>query len=415
MLANILNRKILKHLAGVRAFERGADYFDGGRVVSIMTRDEKVAAKVRGAREYRVKLWEKDGQLDHDCTCPMGHEGDFCKHCVAAGLAWLAEDEPVGNTAKRRHAGADIRDYLRSQDRDVLADLVLQWAERDEALQRHLLLLMADAENDADTLKTFRKAIGQAVRAGGFVDYYEMPGYVDGLENIVASLARLLKKGRAATAVNLAEYAIERVGEALGETDDSDGCMGGILQRLQELHHAACVAAKPDPESLARRLFRLELEGEWDEFYGAAKTYRALLGKNGLKIYRELAEAEWKRIPELRPGAPDKDSWGKRFTITHIMEALAGLSGDVEELVAIKARDLSHAYNFLQIAEIYRKANQPDKALDWAERGLKAFPQHTDDRLRDFLAEEYFNRKRIDEAFGLIWAQFAESPHIETY
>ncbi len=31
-----------------------------------------------------------DGALAYDCTCPLGGDGIFCKHCVAAGLAWLA-------------------------------------------------------------------------------------------------------------------------------------------------------------------------------------------------------------------------------------------------------------------------------------------------------------------------------------
>lgn len=37
--------------------------------------------------------------------------------------------------------------------------------------------------------------------------------------------------------------------------DDSDGAMGGLLERVQELHLAACEVARPDPVNLATRLF----------------------------------------------------------------------------------------------------------------------------------------------------------------
>ncbi|MDP3481884.1 MAG: hypothetical protein Q8S05_01090, partial [Sulfuricella sp.] len=143
-----------------------------------------------------------------------------------------------------------------------------------------------------------------------------------------------------------------------------------------------------------------------------ATTYRAVLGKEGLRRYRELAETEWRK---LKP-RDAKDSYdAHRATITRIMERLAEASGDVEELVAIKSRDLSFCYSYLDIAETWAKAKQPDKALEWAERGLKAFPERPDNRLRDFLVAAYLKRKRNDEALQLTWIQFEERPVLEHY
>ena len=82
---------------------------------------------------------------------------------------------------------------------------------------------------------------------------------------------------------------------------------------------------------------------------------------------------------------------------------------------AIKARDLSNAYTFLQIAEIYREAKQADKALEWAERGVKAFPDRTDSRLCEFLADELHRHKRHDEAMQIIWKIFTGRASLETY
>src|SRR5260370_6699241 len=97
------------------------------------------------------------------------------------------------------------------------------------------------------------------------------------------------------------------------------------------------------------------------------------------------------------------------------MESLAQGSGDIEQLVAVMSRDLSSAYSYLKIAEVYREARQHDNALLWAEKGLQAFPEHTDGRLREFAAEEYHRRRRHDDAMKLMWAEFSERPYLESY
>ena len=90
------------------------------------------------------------------------------------------------------------------------------------------------------------------------------------------------------------------------------------------------------------------------------------------------------------------------------MEALAEINGDIEELVAVKSRDLSSGYRFLEIATIYKNFNMSEKALEWSEKGIKAFPKNTSSDLRDFLAEEYHNLKRFDDEMKLIWANFSD-------
>ncbi len=97
------------------------------------------------------------------------------------------------------------------------------------------------------------------------------------------------------------------------------------------------------------------------------------------------------------------------------MESLAQASGDIEQLIAVMSRDLSSAYSYWKIAEVYREARQHDNALLWAEKGLKAFPDHTDGRLREFAAEEYHRRRRHDDAMKLMWAEFSERPNLESY
>ena len=140
-----------------------------------------------------------------------------------------------------------------------------------------------------------------------------------------------------------------------------------------------------------------------------------MLGNKGLAVYRKLAQRLWDQMPQLGPG-DKRDYDGPRYRVTSIMEALAKASGDVKQLVAVKARDLSSAYCYLQIAETYKEARLADKALEWAEKGLKAFAnERADSRLEDFLADEYHRRRRHDDAMALIWDQFARDMHLGSY
>jgi len=418
-LKDILSDRTLRQYAGRVYYERGVEYFETNSVSDIFVEPQRVSAKVHGNRTYRVVLRNDDGELSFSCTCPLfKREGEFCKHCVCVGLAYLQEasESPLkkkGGTREQKPLEA-IKTYLQSQDKNALISLIFDHAVENDALQERLLLRAAKTGKNID-ISTFRRAINHAVAVEDYVDYTSMYDYSRGIDETVESIRELLSEGHAEKVIELTEYFLQLLEEQIGMTDDSDGYLGGILDDLQELHHAACVKAQPDPEKLAEKLFRWEMNSDWDVFYGAAKKYANLFGKKGMKVYRSLAEKEWGKVRPLKPGE-EKDSFQPhRFHITSVMETLASRSNDLESLVSIKSKDLSSAYNFLEIAEIYRKAHKPDKALEWAEKGLKAFPNDTDSRLRIFLADEYHRRKRHDEAMQLMWAEFREHYSLENF
>ncbi len=417
MIDQLITRNALKNLAGATAFARGEEYFTSDLVDQLRDTGDKVSARVEGSETYRIKLWNDNGELGYDCTCPRAADGYFCKHCVAVGLAWLADchSEEIGRPKtknKRSDPWQTIQDYLALQKPEVLTALVLDAAKRDERLYQSLLLKAERLNAGGNLLLIFRKAIDKATRIGGFIDWREAGDFAGNLEQLVESLEELLTPESAGILVELTEYAIERVENAMQNIDDSNGEVGDIVAALGDLHIKACELAKPDPRTLAERLFHLETTSDFGICSFDASTYRDALGVEGLKRYRELAEAEWDKI-EPRSSNDSYDS--KRYRITHIMEELAKANGDIEELVAIKARDLTSAYHYLAIAEIWVKAGQDGKALDWAERGLHAFSKATDNRLRDFLVAAYLQRGRNDEALQLTWMQFEERATLEHY
>ena len=402
----------LRRMAGARSFERGLHYAWDRRMKKLKVSDYEASAIVRGTHDYRVRLWIEDGGPAFECSCPMGDAGEFCKHCVAVGLALGNHEAP--SSPGEAPATADIRAHLLAQDKGVLVDLLLDRAKEDEFLRGRLELEAAKSCGSEVNLDAYRSAIDDAIVIHDFVGYREMYDYSQNVGVVIDSISELFDAGHAEEVVALCEHALEAMEDAWGRVDDSDGSMGWRRDDLVELHHKACEQARSNPVALAERLFHWELHSEWETFLGAAADYADVLGPEGLAAYRALAEEAWARVPE-RSSADERDFSSFRWRITHIMEALARASGDVDAVVTVKARDLSSAYDYVEIAEVLQEAGRHDHALAWAERGLAAFPEETDSRLRELAAAEYHRRGRHDAAMTLAWIMFSDSAGLATF
>jgi uncharacterized Zn finger protein len=362
---------------------------------------------VAGTEDYRVSLGLLGDELASSCTCPVGRDGSFCKHVVALGLAWLDASRPRGPS------GEELREHLLGRTREELVDLLLERAAEDEWLHGRLALAAASSGGGPPDVAALAAAIDAAVETGGFVPYREAYDYFRTVDAAIAEIEGLLEDHPAAV-VELAEHALSALEAVHEAVDDSDGGLGIALERLSELHLAACAACAPRSEALAERLFHMELASELDVFHGAAATYAEVLGPAGLARYRRLAEAEWSRVPPLGPGEEGRYA-SRRFRVTAMMEALARTAGDVDELVEVMARDLSLPHAFLRIAEVLHEAGRAEEALAWAERGLTAYPELHDGRLSDFVAEAYLRAGRRDEAMALSWDDFVARPVLERF
>jgi hypothetical protein len=311
----------------------------------------------------------------------------------------------------QRISRIELRAYLAAQTEDALLDLLLQAVDGDVRFGDRLRMAAATDGSRATRLATFRSSIDGAVLTDGFVSWEEAWDYAAGVDDAIDGLDRLLAEGHADDVIELAEYALSAVEGAIEDVDDSSGHLGGILDRLQELHLKACRRAKPDQRALAERLFARELNGEWDTFTGAFQTHGRVLGKAGRTRYRELAEATWADVPPRGPtDEPRHDRW--RETIARIMESL---SRNVDELVEVMARDLARGRQFLRIAKAYRAAGRDDDALAWAERGVLSFATSPDEKLVGFLADEHARRGDHSEATRLMWDAYAREPCLDTY
>lgn len=404
-IAKLITRASLARLAGEKSFARGVGYFESGAVMDLVKTRSTISARVLGSEEYRVVLRPDRAALAWSCTCPLGEEGSFCKHAVATGLAWLKRPEQGGDDLAEIHA------HLRSESRESLVEILVEQATYDPEL-RARLETAALRHGVPQNLKAMKDTVNRAFAVRGFVDYRNMRAFIMRAESVMHLLRELLRSGRAMEAAELAGYAMRRGIGAYGRTDDSGGAFGETLRRLADLHLEICRAAKPEARAFAKDLFKLQMRDEWSFF--KFEDYAPLLETKGLAHYRALADAAWKKVPTRAPGAR-RDAGIEHYHISAIMEALAQYTGDVDALVAVQSRDLSHPYHFLRIAEILARADRASEALAWAERGMKAFPNDFDPRLVDFLVEAYHSTRRHDDAVNLAWEHFVQDPGLDAY
>ena len=312
-----------------------------------------------------------------------------------------------------------LRRQLEASQPARLVELLLKQAARDDDLRERLLIEAArDGRTDLD-LAAFQQTIDEAVFDGGIAHRgygYTSSGWASMIEAVAERLRALVNSGFAAEAVELCERALESLERAMDHMDDSDGYFVEVRETLESVHHAACVAARPDPVALAGRLFAHEVDRGWEVFIDAVDRYAGILGTAGLAEYQRLAEERWRKLRPLIPSDGTRgDREPGRFAVTRIMEALASRDGAVDALITVKRHDLSFPYHFLQIAELLRSAGRESEAIAWAERGIAAFPDWPDERLDAFLCDAYQRDGRHDAALDLAWQRFIARPELDEY
>lgn len=414
-LSQLLSPAEVTRLAGSRAVGAGSNYAAAGAVRITSQSEVEVTAQVQGTRRYRVSLVVDDGELLYECTCPVGEDGQFCKHCVAVA-AEVAGWSGAGRSRRRPNVTIeDVREHLMGYRKQALVDLVLARAEEDHRLRDQLLMEVAGGLPGGPDAETFKAALRDAIEPDGFVSYREAYDWYEGVDAAIDGVEGLLSQGHAEAVIGICEDALSALDGMGGSIDDSDGNVGTVASRLGDLHLLACRRARPDAVELGRRLLELELSSEHEAFHDSVDRYSGVLGKKGIAAFSEAAQRHWSKVPSVTPGQAEREDSYRHHRITHVMERLAARSGEPDELVAVLAKDLSHAFQFVRIAEVYQEAKRFEEALAWARRGIGAFPNRTDWRLRELAADELHRRGDNDDALKLVWAEFHEAPGLTSY
>lgn len=405
----------LRELAGAKVFARGEGYHRDGQVEILVIEQGRVLAQVVGTEDYRAELTGHGKDFDGECTCPAFEDWGFCKHLVATALTVnaLRTDEIDGLGTLTR-----IRDHLKEKSIDALVGIVMDLVEQDPALFRRLdAAAVATHEDDKTLGARLRKMIDSATRARDFVDYREASHWAAQVESVLDSIAGLASGARAGLALELAERAIDRIEQAIEQIDDSDGHCGMLLDRARGIHLAAVREVRPEPIRLARDLFAREMQDDYGTFEGAVALYADALGEAGLAEYRRLATEAWEKIPPYSAGRMQQEELvGNQHQLMRILDFFAERAGEVDVRIALRAKDLSSQWSYLQLAEFCLSHGRAQEALRRAEEGLWLFEdQRPDERLALFTAGLLSKAGRKGDAEACLRRAFEKAPSFELY
>lgn len=295
--------------------------------------------------------------------------------------------------------------------------MVLNLALRDRELFHKLDIAASMSAADDKTLEAkLKKVLDAATRTRGFIDYAAAPGWAADVDAALDLIGDLPAAGRGEVALRLASRAIDRIERAVEALDDSDGHCGALLARAQQIHLAAALAASPAPLGFARELFVRETEDDYGVFGGAVTLYADVLGDEGLAEYRRLAEQAWNQLPArtartaARAGAPDNYR-----ELAGILDFFAERDGDLDLRIALRAKDLSSPWAYLQLAEFSLSIGRREEALRRAEEGLWVFEDRLDPRLLLFAVRLLSEADRPADAEAHLWRAFEKSPSLDLY
>lgn len=408
----------MKAAAGSTSFSRGEEYV--GAVSGLDIGDGTIRADVAGRETYRVTLVvTPQTRVTGACDCPYGADGNFCKHCVAVGLAALRHASP---TEPRPSAEADtapaprpatalprredmIAPWLESLDREALLALLGEESAADAELRGRLLLRAEVARADRTTVRDRVKGLldAGAFARDGHADSDAVEAYVQQVAEAVAVLRALIAAGRAAEAVDGAQWALWRLGGVYASADEPDDLFQSVHD-LVAVHLRACRTARPAPEPTARWLVGHLLGPIADVTPADPVGYRDILGPAGVAQALGLATEVWQRDP------------GKKAV--RLRERLLKAHGDVDALIDAYAADLApDGATHLRIARELDEAGRAADALEWAERGLRATARRrdVDHQLVEWVCARFARLGRPDDALAVRRDRFQSHATVYSY
>jgi uncharacterized Zn finger protein len=404
----------LLQAAGPKSFERGLEYVEA--VEELEFEGAEINAIVTGSYEYDVTIWRERGTLQGQCSCPWSQEGNFCKHCVAVGLAVLtasATDERgtggAGDTAGAARipiGRADLEAWIDALSADELRTELRALIRGDRGLRRRFELRAAQAGQDVEQV---RKLARQLLGRGGLrepLEYEDAFDYARNVREVAEAISTLIDEGNSGDALEIVREAMSDTRAAMedAENSDSDGTIAHALAQLLPIHLRACQEFRPDPADLARHIAEHNLAVTHEfEFAYDLRDYADLLGDAGTELVCDIYRAAYEHNPK---------GWREK----QLMEQLVRGSGDVDALVEFLAKDLdSRGYQHLRIAQELEAAARPDEALRWAEDGLRDATGFIGIDLVEFIALRYGQVGRMDDLLALRRKRFRAEMTVSHY
>lgn len=417
-----INQTTLIDLAGKAAYQRGEAYYANGRVCELRINDNTIIAEVEGTEIYRVKLIQTLKVFEGSCDCPASDNFDFCKHCVATGLKYIAQ---LQSQDKLQHSKDRdlLKNYLMSLGKSELADHLETLISYDKSLYDEWTLKAEIAAGKVGH-KAFKKRITKAIPYNRHLyRYNQVRDYFSRVERVVDTLTEFMPSFKPVDALMLVDYALQRIGKALEAIDDSGGFRYASVENLNELHIKILSEIGWPAEKMANYLLEIYNAENNDLYPDIPGSYVRTLGEQGLKYFNAELQIQWDALPPLVDKITSEYDWETSSLYRHLQSPLlveAELRGDIDCLIQLKVKTVVNSRDCIEISKLCLYYDRLPEAIDWwkkAKSWQKKGGRH-DDRNESFSEQEVAilsYQKKYSEALQIRWAEYQQIPNMHSY
>ena len=401
----------LRYAAGSRSYSRGEEYFEDGAVHHLHCDGEQLTADVHGTHVYHARITNKDGFLEGECSCPFGQDGNFCKHLVALGLAYL--DHPKIVSSEKNKSTFSWKGFLQKCDKNELIKIILEMSPNNtNIIERYRMENLPDSGNAK--LRELKSKIDELFRLAedmeeNYNDYYDSydedeseTEFKEEGELLLKVLERLAEQKDFKLLWETTTYAIGKfLGSSNAEMDSVQEFVNGLA-----IHFCEAIEACVKPNDEVFKVFK-----GWEK-YGENFGYDFLgsILKGFPAEIRELWVADalkmWQKYPPCKLN--DFRAFGnERDYIERQLLAWAEEQQNDSLKLEIMEKKLCYLRDVIELAKEYRRQGKVDKIIPLLKKGYETFERNHE--ITDMLVEELQTAGKNDEALKLAWEDFTKN------
>ncbi|MDR1676107.1 MAG: SWIM zinc finger family protein [Tannerella sp.] len=270
---------------GAVIVRRGKDYFESGAVSALEEADSVWSAEVSGTDDYmvEVRLDDRGTVAGWSCDCP--YDGSVCKHVAAVCFA-IRKERGRGAHSSAKKTGDGFAALLDQITRDEYKAFILRYAAADKDFKTKFELAFSD-KSDMDVGKKYGELIRKIIRRHsdrGFLDYRASARVSKETGQLIRDGQKMTVNRNFSGAVSLAEACLKELSEVIGESDDSDGELGSVMEEAIALLDT-CARSDDAAVGLKERIYTfLEAELQQDRYFDYGD-----FGYDMFAVFRNLA------------------------------------------------------------------------------------------------------------------------------
>lgn len=405
-----LSESTFKKLAGDQAFARGLKLYNQGRVGELSISGPEISAVVEGGYDYKVTLHHTARQFEGSCECPASDRFDFCKHCVAASLAYYYQTQVNQEIADE--ASADkLAAYLNTLTKPDLIKELRALIHKDPTLKDHWIL-KAELAGGGLSAAEVRKRITKALpyKASGLWRFKDVAYYFSQAHSDVSLLTDAITGQAPAAAFKLVVYGLQRLEKTLRNIDDSNGYRFDTEALLSQLFDTVIGQEHWPLKQKVGALTDLILDPDFDyDIINLPYAQLDVIGEQGFDEICKTVDKAWQllELPEERYG---NDYYYYR-RLENLLVEQAQEKKDQERELQVLERGALHVERCLELVYLcidYHRIERAEKWLRFSEQ-LKRLSVNELYEVETAQIALWHASNELEKANDALWARFEES------